>query len=89
MATSSAGLQFAPGSTGRVRRDRSPPGALLLAGRRGAVGSESGPRTGNRLVAVVESEELQSARAAVGNFENGLGRQLVLETQGATAACKA
>ena len=38
-------------------------------------------RVGSGLIAVVESEELQSARTAVGNFENGVGGQLVLQTE--------
>ena len=79
MATSSAGLQFTPPSRqtyrGRWRR-------AFHCWRDAAARWEASPSPdGNGLIAVVESEELQAARAGVGNFENGVGGQLVLETQ--------
>ncbi len=57
-------------------------GPIIVLGRTARrCGNRVRSQHGNGLIAVVESEELQSARACVGNFENGVGGQLILQTE--------
>src|ERR1700683_2930766 len=44
-------------------------------------GKRISPQDRNLLIAVVKSEELQSARTSVRNFKNGVGGQLIFETE--------
>src|ERR1700722_10601268 len=54
---------------------------IVLSGTPRRSGKRISPGNGNSLIAIEKAEQLQSARAGVGNFENGVSRQLVLESQ--------